>query len=240
MAIFGYLLVVLTGIIVIAVSKTLEILWTRMITIRWVYLGIRAPGIVVHECSHILGCFLTGAKVKNVVLLSKEGGSVTYSPSPVLCLGDVIINTAPLFCIPFVLYGFTWIFSTYLGCTIPVLSPVTGSADALYLTITQIGGMFTTNLLYRFNPWFLAYLYLTVSLVLSLSPSRQDMKNAIAGIALIFVTGLLIFWINFGPAVMALDTVTGVVGVSFGIALGFGMIALVISLPLFVIYVHRH
>ena len=107
-----YLTVVLTGILVILVSKMLDALWARMIPIRGIYLFVRAPGIVVHECSHILGCLLTGAKVKNVVLLSKEGGSVTYSPSPLPFLGDVIINTAPLFCIPLVLYGCTWIFSS--------------------------------------------------------------------------------------------------------------------------------
>jgi hypothetical protein len=236
----GYLTVVLTGILVILVSKALDALWVRMITIRWVYLIVRAPGIVVHECSHILGCLLTGAKVKNVVLLSKEGGSVTYAKPPVPCLGDVVINTAPLFCIPLVLYGCTWIFSTYLGCTIPELPAMIDSAGALGLMASQISGMFATNLVYHFNPWFLLYLYLTVSLVLSLAPSRQDMKNAALGIAIIAAAGLLVIWSNFGPAVNALDAITNVIGLGFGIALGFGAIALVISLPLVVMYVHRH
>ena len=144
---FGYLTVVLTGILIIFVSKALDALWVRMITIRWAYLIVRAPGIVVHECSHILGCLLTGAKVKNVVLLSKEGGSVTYAKPPVPFIGDVVINTAPLFCIPLVLYGCTWVFSTYLGCSIPELPAVINSFGALGLMASQIGGLFTTNLL---------------------------------------------------------------------------------------------
>lgn len=237
---FGYLTVVLTGILVILVSKALDIFWARMITIRGIYLFIRAPGIVVHECSHILGCLLTGAKVKNVVLLSKEGGSVTYSKSPVPYLGDVVINTAPLFCIPLVLYGSTWIFSTYLGCTIPVLPSVIDSMAAVGLLASQIASMFAANLLYHFNPWFILYLYLTVSLVLSIAPSRQDMKNSVAGIAIIVVAGLLIFWSNIEPAINVLDLITDIIGISFGIALGFGVIALVISLPLMIIYAHRH
>jgi len=236
----GYLTVVLTGILVIVVSKALDTLWARMITVRGIYMLVRVPGIVVHECSHILGCLLTGAKVENVVFLSKDGGSVTYSPSPLPFLGDVIINSAPLFCIPLVLYGCTWIFSTYLGCIIPVLQPAIGSADALSIMAGQIAGMFAGNLIYRFNPWFLLYLYLTVSLVLSLAPSGQDMKNAVLGIVIIVAAGALIFWSNYGPAVNILRTMVNIIGISFGLALGFGVIALVISLPLLIVYAHRH
>ncbi len=236
----GYLTVALTGILAIFVSKALDLLWARIITVRGIYLLLRALGIVIHECSHILGCLLTGAKVKNVVLLSKDGGSVTYSPSPVPFLGDVVINTAPLFCIPLVLYGCTWIFSSYLGCSIPALPPVIGSADAVSLMASQITDMFAANLLYHFNPWFLLYLYLTVSLVLSLAPSRQDMKNAALGITIIVAAGALVFWSNFSPAVSILEEITDVIGISFGLAFGFGVIALVISLPLLIIYTYRH
>ena len=79
-----------------------------------------------------------------------------------------------------------------------------------------------------------------MSLVLSLAPSRQDMKNAALGIAIIVSAGLLVIWSNFAPAVTILDAITSVVGISFGIALGFSVIALVISLPLLVIYAHRN
>ena len=235
----AYLTVVLTGILVIFVSKALDLLWARTIPVRGMYLLMRAPGIVIHECSHILGCLLTGAKVKDVVFFSKEGGSVTYAPSPVPFLGDVVINTAPLFCIPLVLYACTWIFSSYLGCSIPALPPGIGSAGAVSLMASQTAGMFAANLLYHFNPWFLVYLYLTVSLVLSLAPSRQDMKNAAFGIAIIVAGGALVFWSTFSPAVSLLEEITDVIGISFGIALGFGVIALVISLPPLIIYACR-
>jgi hypothetical protein len=240
MTLTGYLIVVLTGILIIVLSKVLDVLWARLLPVRWIYLLIRAPGIVVHECSHILGCLLTGTKIKNVVFLSKEGGSVTYSKPPVPYIGDVIINTAPLFCIPLVLFGCTWIFSTYLGCSIPFLFTSIDSAGAVTLVASQIAFMFAANLVYRFNPCFLLYIYLTVSLVLSLAPSRQDMKNAAVGILIIFAAGIFIIWSNFSPAISLLDTVTNVVGLSFGIALGFGLIALVLSLPLLVIGAWRH
>jgi hypothetical protein len=233
----GYLTVVLTGIVVIFVSKILDILWARMVTIRGIYLIMRAPGIVVHECSHILGCLLTGAKVKNVVFLSKEGGSVTYSPSPIPLFGDVLINTAPLFCIPLALFGCTWIFSSYLGCVIPALPSAINSVSTVTQMGTQIAAMFTANLVHHFNAWFLLYLYLTISLVLSLAPSRQDMKNAAFGITMIVVTGMFIIWSNFAPAVNLLNTLTNFVGISFALGLGFGVIALIVSLPLGILYI---
>ena len=236
----GYLTVVLTGIIVIFISKILDILWARMVTIRSIYHIVRAPGIVIHECSHVLGCLLTGAKVKNVVLLSKEGCSVTYSPSPIPFLGEVLINTAPLFCIPLALFGCTWIFSTYLGCVIPALPSAIDSVDTLALLGTQISAMFTANLICHFNAWFLLYLYLTISLVLSLAPSRQDMKNAALGIVIIVSLGMFIIWSNFAPAVNFLDTLINFVGISFALGLGFGVIALVVSLPLVILYISRH
>jgi hypothetical protein len=240
MILFGYLAVVLTGILVILLSKILDIIWARMVSIRGIYLIIRAPGIVVHECSHILGCLLTGAKVKNVVFLSKEGGSVTYSPSPIPFLGEVLINTAPLFCIPLALFGCTWIFSSYFGCVIPAFPSSINSVDTVSLTGTQITTMFTTNLIHHFNAWFLVYLYLTISLVLSLAPSRQDMKNAALGTTMIIAFGMFIIWSNFAPAIYLLDTLTNVVGVSFAIGLVFGMIALVVSLPLVILYIGQH
>lgn len=236
----NYLAVVLTGILVIFLSKILDALWARMIPVRGIYLFVRAPGIIVHECSHILGCLLTGAKVKNVVLLSREGGSVTYSPSPIPFIGDVIINSAPLFCIPLVLYGCSWFFSAYLGCFIPVLPDPIGSAGFPGTIASQIAGVFEANILNRFDLWFLVYIYLTISLVLSLAPSRQDMKNAALGMTVIIAAGALVFWSNYAPAIALLDLIVGVIGISFVLALGFGVIALVISLPLLVAYAYWH
>ena len=99
--------------------------------------------------------------------------------------------------------------------------------------------MFAANLFNHFNPWFLLYLYLTVSLVLSLAPSGQDMKNAALGIAIIVAGSALVFWSNFSPAISLVEAITDVIGISFGLALGFGVMALVISLPLLIICAFR-
>jgi hypothetical protein len=235
-----FLLVVFMGILAILISRALDVIWARVIPIRIFYYAIRAPGVIVHECSHILGCIVTGAKVKNVVFFSEEGGSVTYSSPKIPYLGDVVISTAPLLCIPLVLAGCTWVFSQYLGCVFPPLPMGVDSTDALFGLCTVILSMFTWNLIVRFNPWFLLYLYLTLTLVLSLAPSTQDIKNAAIGIGIITFVGILILWSSLPLAVTILEGITRLIGIGFAFGLMFGIIALVISSPLMVWYVHKH
>ena len=184
-----FLMVIGMGIGVILISRALDILWAQVIPIRFFYYIIRAPGVVVHELSHVFGCVIMGAKIKKVVLFSEEGGSVTYSRPKIPYLGDLVIGTAPLFCLPLVLAGFTWIFSTYLGCEFPPFLQGVNSTDELFLLAAGIIGMFVQNLVVVFNPWFLLYLYITLTLVLSVAPSMQDIKNAAIGICIISLAG---------------------------------------------------
>jgi hypothetical protein len=235
-----FLMVVLIGIGVIIISLALDVLWARVIPLRPFYYMIRAPGVVVHECSHILGCLITGATVKKVVFFSEKGGSVTYTSSKIPYLGDVVISTAPLLCIPLVLAGCTWVFSQYLGCVFPPLPMGVTSTDALFGLCIGIVGMFTQNLIVRFNPCFLVYLYVTLTLVLSLAPSTQDMKNAAIGIGIITLVGILILWSSLPLAVTLLEGITRLVGIGFAFGLMSGIIALVISSPLMVWYVYKH
>ncbi len=235
----SFLTVIGIGIIVILISRALDVLWARVVPIRTFYYLVRAPGVVVHELSHILGCLIMGAKVKNVVLFSKEGGSVTYSRPKIPFLGDVVINTAPLICIPLVLAGCTWVFSQYLGCVFPVLPQGIGSSADLVSLGTGILGIFTWNLVVMFNPWFLLYLYLTLSLVLSVAPSAQDISNAAIGIGIIALAGILVLQSGIPLAVSILGELIRLVNIGFVLGLSFGVIALVISIPLMIVYVHK-
>jgi hypothetical protein len=235
-----FLTVVLLGIGVIAISLALDILWAQVIPLRSLYSAIRAPGVIVHECSHILGCIITGAKIKNVVFFSERGGSVTYTSSKIPYIGDVVISTAPLVCIPMVLAGLTWVFSQYLGCVFPPMPVAVNSMDALYGLVITIAILFTQNLIFRFNPWFLIYLYLTVTLVLSLAPSAQDMKNAAIGIGIILIAGILILLSSLPSLVNMLVSIIHLIGIGFTFGLMFEIIALVISTPLMIWYLSRH
>ncbi|HJX55689.1 MAG TPA: hypothetical protein VJ350_02520 [Methanoregula sp.] len=235
-----FLMVIGMGIGVILISRALDILWAQVIPIRFFYYIIRAPGVVVHELSHVFGCVIMGAKIKKVVLFSKEGGSVTYSQPKIPYLGDLVIGTAPLFCIPMVLAGFSWIFSTYLGCEFPPFLQGVNSTDELFLLAAGIIGMFVQNLVVVFNPWFLLYLYITLTLVLSVAPSMQDIKNAAIGICIISITGILILWSAIPLAVNFLAEITHLVSIGFFLGLTFGIIALFISLPLVILYIHKN
>ena len=130
----------------------------------------------------MLGCLLTGAKIRSVVFFSREGGSVTYSPPVIPVIGNMVISTAPLLCIPLLLTVCTWFFSTYLGCSFPELPLTFDSNDTIVVLGGGIIGTFTQNLVIHFNGWFLLYLYLVLSLILSVAPSMQDFRNAAFGI----------------------------------------------------------
>jgi hypothetical protein len=231
-----FLIVVLLGIGVIAISLVLDILWAQVIPLRSLYYAIRAPGVIVHECSHILGCIITGAKIKKVVFFSQGGGSVTYTSSKIPYIGDVVISSAPLVCIPVVLAGLTWVFSQYLGCVFPPMPIAVNSINALLELVVTITILFTQNLVIRFNPWFIVYLYLTVTLVLSLAPSTQDMKNAAIGIGIILLVCILILLSSLPSLVSILESVIRLIGIGFTFGLMFEIIALVISSPLMIWY----
>jgi hypothetical protein len=235
-----FLTIIFMGIIVVIISRALDLLWSQVITVRIFYYVIRAPGVMVHELSHALGCLIMGAKIKKIVFFSKEGGLVTYSTPKLPYLGDMVIGTAPLFCIPLVLAGCTWIFSLYLGCVFPPLPLGVQSTTDLFLLSTGVIGMFTGNLIVTFNPWFLLYLYLTLTLVLSLSPSMQDIRNAALGICIITLAGLLVLWSGIPLLVTMMDEILQLVGIGFVLGLVFGITALVLSSPLMVWYVQRH
>ena len=235
-AAISFLAIVLTGILVMVISMVLDRFWSRALSVRGLYYFISAPGVVIHEITHIAGCLITGAKIKKVVFFSEQGGSVTYQSPKVPLLGNVIIGTAPLFGIPLVLAGLTWLFGTCLGCTlfssVPALTSIEGAGVLLSSALTLL----YQNLVVRFNGWFLLYLYLTVSLVLSLSPSMQDIKNALFGLILLILLGLLIIV----SAIPLLLDLFGSVMTLFatGLALGFAfeLIAIIVTIPVMVVY----
>lgn len=234
--IFGFLSVILIGVLVIGISYALDHLWAAAIPGRIAYFFLRAPGVIIHECSHILGCLVTGARIRNIVLISREGGSVSYSKPLLPFIGDVIISTAPLFLIPLILSLLTWCFSTYLGCTFPVFPPAIDSEETLFALLNAISATFTENLIGSFNGWFLLYLYFAVSLMLSIAPSSQDIKNAVAGIVLITLAGIMIVWSDISVLNYLLGELMHILEVGFTLGLVYGLIVLVLSLPLLIWY----
>lgn len=232
----GYLTFLLLAATVTAASYVLDRLYAEVLPARFLYAAIRLPGIALHELAHVAGCLVTGARIRNVVLFSKEGGSVTYAGPKIPVLGTVIISTAPLLLLPLVLSLLTWTFSSFLGCSLAIPLPETGSSEAPFQLIATIASLFSENLVVRFNGWFLLYLFLCVSIILSLAPSRQDFANAAAGIALIALAGLIVIASGYTPAVTLLGRVLDLMAYPFMLGFIFEMIVAVVSLPLIIIY----
>jgi hypothetical protein len=89
-----------------------------------------------------------------------------------------------------------------------------------------IAGTFSDNLLTRFNEWFLLYLYLTLSFILSIAPSPQDMINAAAGMILMILAGTLVVWSGIPWAMSLLTEMVRLLWYGFTLGLVYGLVAL--------------
>ncbi len=228
---------IILALVVMVISAGLDRLYARIAPVRLFYYALRFPGIVLHEIAHVAGCVVTGAEIKKIVLFSETGGSVTYVNPKIPLVGTVIISTAPLFVLPLTLAGLTWIFGTYFGCYVPPVFPSgPGTIAGFYEMIHEITVIFPTNLVSRFNGWFLVYIYLTGSIVLSLAPSGQDLRNAAVGIGLIVTLCLLVIWAGFPGPVAVLDLVIAPMNTAFSIGLMYEMIAGLVSVPFILLY----
>ena len=235
-AMISFLFIIFSGFVVMGLSRLLDHVWSRALNCSWPYFLISAPGVIVHECSHIIGCLLTGAKIKKVVLVSKEGGMVSYAPPVIPIFGNVIISTAPLFILPLVLAALTWMFGTYAGCTFISELPAFDSVASVSSILVAIGQTLSVNLYAKFNAWFLLYLYLVLSLVLSFSPSTQDLKNAIIGILIIAVTVFCLLFARIPEVTGFILKICGLFSTGLAIGFAFELVALVVTLPVLLFY----
>ncbi|MDO8444260.1 MAG: M50 family metallopeptidase [bacterium] len=143
-----------------------------------------APGIVVHEFSHVLICFLTGAKVTKISLFDKEGGSVRHQPSRLPVIGPLLISFAPF------IFGTALIilFAHWLGlksADLSALQPNTGSVLTFLKSVAhQIDFHDPRNWL---------FLYLALSVAVTMTPSRQDILNIAFLLVAIFALAFYLF-----------------------------------------------
>ncbi len=126
------------------------------------------PGIVIHEISHLFGCLITGAKVKEIKLFSLKGGYVKHRKPKVPIIGKPIISFFPLF-IGLILIHFSVAFLH------------------LDLPYPDFSFAFFRDLFYELRPNFSNYefwgfLYLIGSIIMCMIPSKRDLKNAIFGL----------------------------------------------------------
>ena len=237
MDVTGFFSFILLATLVILISAGLDRLYARVIPVRTLYYAIRMPGVVLHELAHVFGCLITGARITKVVLFSRGGGSVTYLKPALPLLGNLIISSAPLFVLPVVLACLTWLFGAFLGCFLPPILPpsLETTAGIVNMAATTIE-IFITNIFTHTNGWFFLYLYLAASIILSLSPSGQDLKNAVLGIVIFVTFCLVVIWSGCAPAIALLSLVISPMSTAFSLGIMYEMIAFIASVPFVIIY----
>lgn len=178
-------------IILLSLSFLLANFWNKIFSKRkyriFVFLGV-----IVHELSHAVACFFTGAKIKKISFFSSQGGYVRHSPPKIPVLGKVFIAFAPVLGG----IGILWLISWLFGLKIPL--GIVNFSQPFFegFKIAQEETLFFIEnnwLNYRFWP----FIYLVISIIICLTPSKKDFKNALGGLLAIFVLGTIFYYLGF-------------------------------------------
>jgi len=169
-------------------GEALNWLLVRALPYKWYRWGL-APGIIVHELSHAVACFIVGARVEEMALLSPTGGHVKHTQPRVPYIGNAIVALAPI-------VGGLFIIVVALSFLTPQLFEALLATD-LTLPLTQIYSAWLGTFIQVFNPlsiesWVMLIVILTVSA--SLAPSMVDLRSAGAGILIAVLATLTNLW----------------------------------------------
>lgn len=139
-----------------------------------------APGIIIHELSHALACKVTGAKIQKISFFDASGGSVIHAKPKIPLLGQIIISLAPL------IFGIVIIY--ILGHFIGLNNIETSDKNNIYnILISSITNIKAT----KFLNWIIFYLIL--SIIVTMTPSLQDLKHILLSI---FFIGIIVFLLS--------------------------------------------
>ncbi len=181
--------------------------------IRHMYRFFVAPGVVVHELSHALGCLVTGSQITEINFWKASGGHVAHIPPRdphVRIISDPLIALAPI-------WGTFLLLGLLTRLVVPDVFGLLQNGDA--------SNVFSVIDLLSWKTWL--YLYLVTSLVATIAPSKTDMRYALA--SLIVLTILLIFLL-FIPGFSTLLLNVGTSVLPFAIfTLGLMTVALLIA-----------
>lgn len=165
--------------------------------IRKYYRWFVAPGVIVHELSHALGCLITRSEIVEIKLWEPTGGHVKHIPSHETLLGktlsEPIIALAPIWGTLLILWGLTIM-------VVPGLLNYGGIVD-LFHVLSSIDWA-------SWQTWL--YFYIVTSLLATIAPSKTDLSYAVgsllficaAMVGLLYVPGLADLLINMATALM--------------------------------------
>jgi len=147
---------------------------------KYIYLIVLFPGIVLHELAHFLCAILTGTPVSEVKFFSATGGHVIHAKPRIPVVGQLIISFAPL------AIGIVAVF--FLCKLIPIAISYPWSIPYLSIPVP------VPELLAGFHFIYILWIYLILSITLTLLPSKQDVLAALAGIIVTIFVIVLIYY----------------------------------------------
>ncbi len=204
--------VLLVGLLLI--SFLLKFIWSGILSGRALQLVV-FPGVLIHELSHAIGCILTGARIDEISLFSSKGSYVKHGKPKIPLLGILVVSLAPI-------AGgilFLWLLSKqYFG--VFTIEPIPAIRE-LVIAIVE-----------NRSEWkFWVLLYLIISVVISISPSKKDLSNS--AIALAVTTIVLLLILHF--ELFSLEILFSSLSRALAVGVFFGLSALLISLPIWLL-----
>lgn len=170
------------------------------------------PGVVIHELSHAIICYLTGTPVKEIKLFSSSGGYVAHE-APNSRITQFFISTSPLIIGTLVIY-----------ITLKALEPA--------INLTQIGltgewfmshrdgvGGMLSSLIFIPKNWLC--LWIIISVILTFTPSAQDVRLALTGLISLLILAAIFAYNKWEPAMVG-----SAVNLVFGLAVALILITL--------------
>lgn len=177
---YKYALLLLLAVMIL--SMIIDFLLSRS------FLGPRyrlflAPGVIIHELSHSFACLITGAKVTELSVFEQEGGHVTHSQPKIPVIGTILISFAPL------IFGILLIYILSLKFGIIDVKLFTTGVSRQAISDAN-SGIIKNLMSFSLKNWII--FYLTISIAVTMNPSRKDVANSIGSFAVALVLFVVI------------------------------------------------
>jgi hypothetical protein len=144
------------------------------------------PGIIVHEISHAGACLVTGAPIQSINLFEPSGGSVTHGQPRIPIIGQIIVSFAPVLGAVAVLY-----FAGYFLLPGLMKLPAVAFINEPSGWLIQLKDFFVSLNYADWKTWL--FLYLVLSISVTMTPSGQDFQNSFWGLIIVAVIFILIY-----------------------------------------------
>lgn len=186
------------------------------------------PGVIIHEISHALGCILTLAKIKEIKFFSAKGSYVSHSKSKIPLIGKFVISFSPI-------AGgiaFLFLFSLIFDFDFPKMNLLNQSFYQNFLNFFKESISFIFE---NYKFWqFWVFIYLTISTVICLVPSKKDFKNSFFSTVFLIIILILLIHLGFFSEQIVGFLKKPIAGI-LGMGIFFGFSALLFTFPVYFI-----